>query len=271
MPVSAPLRLLFIGDVVGRAGRRAVKQLLPGLRKELSLDAVFINAENIAHGNGVTADTIREMLDCGVDFCTSGNHVWDNKAGVDYLQRSAAKVLRPANFPAANPGRGVVEVEVGSKRILLINLIGQVFMPQHVSSPFEAFDNLMAKRNLADYCAVLIDFHAEATSEKQALAWYCDGRASLLVGTHTHVPTADLRTLPGGTGLVCDLGCVAPANSVIGADKTKVLKRFLTQTPVALSPVDDETEVLFYSVYAEIDPATRRTVKLLRVDRTVQL
>lgn len=271
MPASAPLRLLFIGDVVGRAGRQAVKKVLPGLRQQLQLNAVFLNAENIAHGNGVTTDTVREMLDCGVDFCTSGNHIWDNKEGVDYLQRSDAKVLRPANFPAVNPGRGLAVVEVGSKRILLINLIGQVFMPQQVSSPFEAFDALVARHNLNDYQAVVVDFHAEATSEKQALAWYCDGRASLLVGTHTHVPTADLRTFPGGTGLVCDIGCVAPANSVIGADKTKVLKRFLTQTPVALSPVDDEREILFYSIYAEIDPDTRKTLKLERVDRTVQL
>jgi calcineurin-like phosphoesterase len=127
------------------------------------------------------------------------------------------------------------------------------------------------KRPLNTYQAVIVDFHAEATSEKQALAWYGDGRLSVLVGTHTHVPTADLRVLPGGTGLVCDLGCVAPSNSVIGADKHKVLRRFLTQMPVALSPVDEEREVLFYSVYAEIDPETRRTLKLQRVDRVVQL
>ncbi|EKD76224.1 MAG: hypothetical protein ACD_43C00186G0002 [uncultured bacterium] len=271
MPVSAPLRLLYVGDVVGRAGRRAVQKLLPELRQTLRLDAVFMNAENIAHGNGITTDTINEMLACGVDFCTSGNHIWDNKEGVDYLQRSDAKVLRPINFPSINPGRGVTEIEIGSKRILLINLIGQVFMPQQVSSPFVAFDDILAKRHLENYQAVIIDFHAEATSEKQALAWYCDGRASLLVGTHTHVPTADLRTLPKGTGLVCDIGCVAPAVSVIGADKEKVLKRFLTQTPVALSPADSETEVLFYSIYAEIDPQTRRTFKLERVDRVVQL
>lgn len=271
MPASTPLRLLFIGDVVGRAGRRAVNKTLPALRQELQLDVVLMNAENLAHGNGITKETITEMLNCGVDFFTSGNHIWDNKAGVDYLQRGDAKVLRPANFPAINPGRGIAEVEIGTKRILVINLLGQVFMPQQVNSPFAAVDDLLAHRNLNDYQAVLIDFHAEATSEKQALAWYCDGRASLVVGTHTHVPTADLRTLPNGTGLVCDLGCVAPANSIIGADKQKVLKRFLTQTPVALSPADDETEVLFYSVYAEIDPDTRRTVKLARVDRTIQL
>lgn len=271
MPARTPLRLLYIGDVVGRAGRAAVQQFVPQLRDEYKLDLVLMNAENLAHGNGITPDTIAEMLNCGVDYCTSGNHIWDNKTGLEYLKRADAKVIRPANLPAANPGKGFCEFEVGSKRILLINLIGQVFMPQAADSPFLTLDRVLQLRPAEHYQAVIIDLHAEATSEKQALAWYADGRASLVVGTHTHVPTADLRILPQGTGLVCDLGCVAPALSVIGADKDRALQRFLTQMPVGLEPAEAAGEVLFYSVYAKIDPATRRTLTLQRVDRSIRV
>lgn len=268
---SGALRLLYIGDVVGRAGRAAVEQLVPQLRQEYKLDLVLMNAENLAHGNGISAKTIEEMLNCGVDYCTSGNHIWDNKDGVEYLKRSDAKVIRPANLPAVNPGKGWCEFEIGTKKVLLINLVGQVFMPQSADSPFACLDAILKGRPVERYQAVIIDFHAEATSEKQALAWHADGRASLLVGTHTHVPTADLRIFPQGTGLVCDLGSVSAAISVIGADKDKVLQRFLTQTSVSLSPAEGAGEILFYSVYAEIDPATRQTIKLERVDRSIRV
>lgn len=263
-----PLRLLYIGDVVGRAGRSAVQQLVPGLRAELKLDAVFMNAENMAHGNGITEATVSEMLASGVDYFTSGNHIFDNKDGVEYLRRGNSKVLRPANFPQVNPGKGHMVVEIGTKKILLINLAGQVFMPQQADNPFHCVDAILRNYTLTDFSAILVDLHAEVTSEKQALAWHLDGRASLVVGTHTHVPTADLRILHHGTGLVCDIGSVAASDSVLGADKHKVLQRFLTQAPVGLSPVE-HGEVIFNSIYVEINPETRTTIKLLRVDRTV--
>ncbi|HBY73626.1 MAG TPA: metallophosphoesterase [Candidatus Kerfeldbacteria bacterium] len=262
------LRFLYIGDVVGKAGRAAVSKLLPGLRAELSVDAVFANAENMAHGNGISTDTVNELLAAGVDYCSSGNHVWDNKDGVEYLKRSDARVIRPANLPASNAGRGWMTVEVGTKKVLLINLVGQVFMPQQADSPFSCIDAILKQHPPEQFNAVLVDMHAEATSEKQALAWYLDGRVSTVVGTHTHVPTADLRILHHGTGLVCDLGSVAAADSVIGADKDKVLHRFLTQLPGSLSPAETG-EVLFNAVLLEIDPATRQTVRLTRVDRVV--
>lgn len=263
-----PLRLLYIGDVVGKAGRAAVTKLLPGLRAELALDAVFANVENMAHGNGISSDTVAEMLAAGVDYCSSGNHVWDNKDGVEYLKRSDARVIRPANLPAVNAGRGWMTFEVGTKKVLLINVVGQVFMPQQADSPFYCIDAILKQHPPENLAAIVVDIHAEATSEKQALAWYVDGRVSAVVGTHTHVPTADLRILPHGTGLVCDLGSVAAADSVIGADKDKVLHRFLTQLPGALSPAETG-EVLFNSVLIEIDPSTRQTVCLTRVDRAV--
>lgn len=270
MPASSSdyLRILYIGDVVGKAGRGALKKLLPGLRVEYKTDAVFMNAENMAHGNGITTETVEEMLGLGVTFCTSGNHIWDNKEGCEYLRRGNSKVLRPANMPAVNPGKGWAIIEIGTKKILLINLIGQVFMPQQSDSPFYCLDSILKQHDLTKFAAVIVDLHAEATSEKQALAWYGDGRLSLMVGTHTHVPTADLRILNQGTGLVCDLGCVGAADSVIGADKNLVLQRFLTQAPVSLKPVESG-EVLFHSVLIEIDPATRRTVRMERVDRSI--
>lgn len=270
MPANPSLRILYIGDVVGKAARQAVQKILPTLRAEYKLDAVFMNVENIAHGNGISVSTIAEMETAGGDYFTSGNHVWDNKDGVGYLQRSDSKVLRPANFPSTNPGKGWVTVEIGTKKVLLINLIGQVFMPQQADNPFHCLDRILAQHHLEQYAAIIVDLHAEATSEKQALAWYSAGRVSLVVGTHTHVPTADLRILPPGTGLVCDIGSVAVADSVIGADKSKVLYRFLTQMPQSLEPADS-SPVLFNSILCEIDATTRKTLRLERIDRQIDL
>ena len=264
------LRLLYIGDVVGKAGRTAVQQLVPGLRQEYKLDLVLMNAENMAHGNGISTTTVDEMLAAGVDYFSTGNHVWDNKDGIEYLQRRDARVIRPANLPAINPGKGWIEFEVGTKKILLINVVGQVFMPQTADSPFTCVDEILKNKPLEQYAAIIVDLHAEATSEKQGLAWHLDGRVSLVVGTHTHVPTADLRILTNGTGLVCDLGSVAAADSVIGADKDKVLRRFLTQMPGALSPAETGP-VLFNSVLFEIDTVSHKTLRMERVDRTVAL
>ncbi|MBI2415931.1 MAG: YmdB family metallophosphoesterase [Candidatus Kerfeldbacteria bacterium] len=268
--MSTTLRLLYIGDVVGKAGRAAVTALVPGLREQLQLDVVLMNAENMAHGNGISTVTVTEMVTSGVDYFSSGNHVWDNKDGVQYLHRSDAKVIRPANLPPTNPGKGWIEFEIGSKRVLLINVLGQVFMPQQADNPFHCLDAILQTHPAKNYHAIIVDIHAEATSEKQALAQYLDGRVSLVVGTHTHVPTADLRILSHGTGLVCDLGFVGVADAVLGANKTKVLHRFLTQMPGALSPAETG-QVLFNSVLFEIDPVTRQTVRMERVDRAIEL
>lgn len=268
--MPAKLALLYIGDVVGKAGRAAVTKLLPSLRADYRPDVVLMNAENMAHGNGITATTVTEMLTAGVDYFSSGNHIWDNKEGVEYLKRNAARVIRPANLPLTNPGRGWITFEVGTKKVLLINLVGQVFMPQQADNPFHCLDAILKQHDLDHYQAIIVDFHAEATSEKQALAWYAAGRVSVVVGTHTHVPTADLRILPGGTGFVCDIGAVAAANSVIGANKDKVLHRFLTQMPLALSP-EERGPVLFNAVLVTIDPATKQTVAMERVDRVTEV
>lgn len=263
------LNILFIGDAVGKGGRAVISKLLPGLREELKLDAVFLNAENIAHGNGITPETIAEMEEAGVDFCTSGNHIYDNVRGVEYLERGG-KVLRPANFPETDPGTGVAELTFGDHKVLLVNLIGEVFMRQPADSPFEVIDNLFKQYPPKNYSAVLIDLHAEATSEKQALAFYVDGRASILVGTHTHTPTADLRTLPDGTGLVCDLGFAGMRDTVLGFNKDDAIERFLTGEKVKLNPIEKGVGVI-NSVLITIDPKTRMPVTLQRIDREIEV
>jgi 2',3'-cyclic-nucleotide 2'-phosphodiesterase len=224
------VKLLFVGDVVGRPGRRAVAEILPRLVDRHRADYVVVNVENSAGGFGVTPEVLAELDEVlPIDCFTSGNHVWDKKEGVELLAREP-RLLRPANYPDGNPGTGlhVGETAAGIP-VATINLEGRVFMTA-LESPFVVADRLLAKLD-GRVKVVLIDFHAEATSEKQALAFYLDGRVSAVLGTHTHVPTADERVLPGGTALITDVGMTGPYESIIGVRVDRVLKRFLLQTP----------------------------------------
>ncbi len=223
------MKLLFIGDLIGKPGRQAVQRLLPGLIDRHQVDYTVVNVENMAGGFGVTPDTLAEIEDLPIDCMTTGNHVWDKKEGVEILDRHP-RLLRPANYPEGNPGRGLHLGETAAGvRVATINLEGQVFL-KNLDSPFVVADRLI--RSLPrDVKVIFIDFHAEATSEKQALAFYLDGRVSAVIGTHTHVPTADERVLPGGTALQTDVGMTGPYLSVIGMRHDRVLHRFLMQTP----------------------------------------
>lgn len=222
------MKLLFVGDVVGKPGRRALRHFLPELVDRHLVDYVVVNIENAAGGFGVTPDILTELGELPVDCFTSGNHIWDNKAGLALLDERP-DLLRPANYPSANPGRGLhVGETAAGVAVATINLEGQVFM-KSLPSPFEAADELLAE--IGKVKVVLVDFHAEATSEKQAMAFYLDGRVSAVLGTHTHVPTADARVLPGGTALITDVGMTGPYESIIGMRAEKVLRRFLLQTP----------------------------------------
>lgn len=251
------MRVLFIGDVIGQPGRRAVTALLPGLRTELGLDVVVANGENVAAGRGLTLRTAKELYDAGVDILTSGNHIWDQREIIEELD-GEAPILRPANYPPGTPGRGLLRV----KGLTVLNLQGRVFMDS-IDCPFRTADALLA----AAEAPVLVDMHAEATSEKQALGWYLDGRAAAVLGSHTHVPTADARVLPGGTAFVTDAGMCGARDSVIGFEAAAVQQRFLTQLPTRL-PVEEKARVLvFNSVLVEIDEASGRARSICRVDR----
>jgi len=254
------VRILFIGDIIGKPGRRAVQALVPGLRREHKIDLVVANGENAAAGFGITPDTAEELFAGSVDVITTGGHVWDKKEAELYLDEEA-RVLRPLNYPPGVPGQGYHRIG----NVTVVNLMGRVFIGT-LDCPFRTMDSLL--ETLPRASLVVVDFHAEATSEKQALGWYLDGRVSVVVGTHTHVPTADQRILPKGTAYVTDLGMVGPLNSIIGNEPEDVLARFLYQTPrrlgVATGPVR------FNSVLVEIDEATRLARTIQRVDSVME-
>ena len=225
------MRILFIGDVVGRTGRTAVNETLPGLVRDWSLDLVVINGENSAGGFGITETIYNELLEAGADAITLGNHAWDQKEALVFIER-APRLIRPANFPKGTPGRGAALVDTKSgKRALVINSIGRVFM-QPFDDPFGSLEKELSACPLREACdAVIVDFHGEASSEKQAIGYFCDGRASLVVGTHTHVPTSDHRILPQGTAYMTDAGMTGDYESVIGMDRTEPMQRFLRGYP----------------------------------------
>ncbi|WP_017931678.1 TIGR00282 family metallophosphoesterase [Robiginitomaculum antarcticum] len=223
------MRFAFFGDVVGRSGRLAVTRHVPRLREDLSLDAVIVNAENAAGGFGLTRATAAELFDCGVDVLTLGNHSFDNPQGITVIDDDQ-RILRPCNYPAGQvPGRGAGLYDIGGYQILVINVLGRVFMDA-LDDPFVAVERELANAPLGDVAdAVIVDMHAEATSEKNAMGVICDGRASLVVGTHQHIPTADTRILPGGTAYQTDAGMCGDYDSVIGMDKEEPVHRFKTR------------------------------------------
>jgi metallophosphoesterase (TIGR00282 family) len=250
------MRILFVGDVVGRPGRDAVAVLLPRLRDELRVDLAIVNGENAAGGAGLTTDIARELQAVGADVVTTGNHVWDQRQFINEID-SLDFVLRPVNLPANNPGRG----SLVAKGALVVNAIGRTFM-NPADDPFRAMDELLA----TDVPLVrVLDWHAEATSEKLAMGWHLDGRVTAVVGSHTHVPTADARVLPNGTALVCDTGMVGPRDSILGMRTDIIVERFRTGLPKRFEVADGQ--VVFGSVLIDADDATGKARSIERVDR----
>ncbi len=227
------MRILFIGDIVGRSGRSALSSRLPGLIAEWKLDLVVVNGENAAGGFGITEAIYNEFIDAGADAVTLGNHSWDQREALVFIER-APRLIRPLNYPAGTPGRGAAMVEAkNGARVLVINAMARIFMDP-LDDPFAAIDRELAACPLGPGAdAIVVDFHGEATSEKQAMGYFCDGRASLVVGTHTHVPTADHRILPGRTAFISDVGMTGDFDSVIGMSKDEPLNRFLRKIPTA--------------------------------------
>ena len=221
------MRILFIGDVVGRSGRVAVHERLPGLVRDWKLDLVVVNGENAAGGFGITEAIYNELIDAGADAVTLGNHAWDQKEALVFIER-APKLIRPLNYPNGTPGRGAALIDAkNGARVLVLNAMGRIFM-EPLDDPFAAVDREISQcplKRVAD--AIIVDMHAETTSEKQAMGHFCDGRASAVVGTHTHAPTADHRVLSGGTAFISDVGMTGDYDSVIGMAKTEPLNRFL--------------------------------------------
>jgi metallophosphoesterase (TIGR00282 family) len=255
------VRVLMVGDVIGSPGRQAVAALLPRLRAELGVQLVIANGENSAGGRGLTRQTVEEMLSVGVDVVTSGNHVWAQREAETYLEQPTP-VLRPLNYPPGVPGRGALTLTVGPTQVRVINLMGSVHLAD-IDNPFRAIDQFLHE---TPRCPVtVVDFHAEVTSEKVAMGWHLDGRVSAVLGTHTHVPTADARLLPAGTAVVTDVGMVGPVNSVIGSSVEPVLRRFLTQMPTRLSVPGGP--VAFNAVLVTVDEGSGRGAAIARVDR----
>ena len=255
------MNILFVGDIVGKPGRQAVVALLPKLKRDYQLDCIVANGENAAHGAGITTAAANELLAAGVDVITTGDHVWDQK-GFDQDIENLSQVVRPANIAPSAPGRGSVVINVGDKaRVGVLNLLGRVFMPNN-DCPFRAAKAELAKLR-RQTSIIIVDLHAEATSEKMAMGRYLDGQVSLVVGTHTHVQTADEQVLPKGTAYLSDAGMCGPHDSVLGRDVNAVINRFVSGMPQRLEVATDKIELC--GVVVEVDEVTGLARKIERV------
>ena len=255
------MKILFIGDVVGKPGRRAVRELVPVLRQRFALDAVIANGENSAGGSGITPETAGELFEAGVDVITSGDHLWDQKE-VSVLLENEARFLRPANYPGGVSGRGSNVFNLhGQQPLAVLNLQGRVFMPS-LENPFACAQTEVDKlRNQARI--IIVDMHAEATSEKIAIARMLDGQVSAIIGTHTHVQTADEQIFPNGTAFLCDAGFTGPHESVLGREIAPIIERFLKNTPQRFNVAKDR--ILLQGAVIEVDPVTGRALSIQRI------
>lgn len=263
------LKILIFGDIFGKPGRTALKQLLPKLKAETHADLVIANGENLAHGMGCTQTTLKECMDAGVDAFTGGNDMWSKPEVETLLAGKGFPLIRPANYPEGTPGAGHMVLEVGTKKVLLINLMGRVFMHVQLDCPFRAVDAILKNYKNETFAAILVDIHAEATSEKTALGHYLDGRVSCVYGTHTHIPTADSRILTAGTGYCTDVGFTGPMDSVIGVRKDIIIQKFLTQRPKAHLIAESGVAEAHY-LLATIDTTTKKTTSLTQHYREFQ-
>jgi 2',3'-cyclic-nucleotide 2'-phosphodiesterase len=263
------LKILFIGDVVGRIGRLTLKKTVHRLRKKYKIDLVIANADNLAHGKGVTETTLKEALDAGVDYFTNGDHAFSSNQFELYDNQP---IIRPANFPSGIPGQGWNLINIQDKKILLISIIGRVFMKMDYDCPFRKTDEILANNFLAEknLSAIIVDIHAEATSEKIALRHYLDGRVSAVLGTHTHVPTADAQITRKGTAYLTDVGMVGYDDGCIGVDKEGIIKTFLTQIAYP-HKVPEKGNSIFCGVLLTVNPKNGKTEAIKQIIETVNI
>lgn len=254
------MKILMVGDICGRTGRTALLKYLPGIKKENNIDIAIVNGENSASGRGITKRTLDEIYRAGADIVTSGNHIWDKKEVVNFIDDEPF-LIRPANYPEPAPGKGYCLYPFKAKNIGVINLSGRSFMPP-MDCPFQKIDHILKK--IKNECQIIIlDFHAETTSEKIAMGWYLDGRATCVFGTHTHVQTADEQILPQGTAYITDLGMVGPRDSVLGMKKDAVLERFKYGRPVRFEAA--EGPAVFSAMIIDVDDQTSKTTAVKRI------
>lgn len=245
------LKIIFFGDVFGRPGREALEAFIPEVKKKYDPDLIIANGENMAHGSGVTKKTFEQCVDAGVDFFTSGNHIFSKKEAIELLEEKNPKIVRPANYPAGTPGNGYQIVQIRTKKIAVVNLMGRVFFREDLDDPFRKIDEILEEVG-KETNNIFVDFHTEVTSEIVAMKYYLDGRVSALVGTHTHVPTQDFHVTKKGTFFVSDSGMVGPKDSILGVDPDIIIQKYLTQIPVRHEVAEsDEAEV--NAIYLEIE------------------
>ncbi|MFA4833229.1 MAG: TIGR00282 family metallophosphoesterase [Patescibacteria group bacterium] len=262
------LNILFIGDINGKIGRQAVAKILPKLKKSQKIDFVFANAENSAHGTGVTEETLKELMEAGVDYFTNGDHAFDKIKQIGCYEKFP--VIRPANYSCDAPGKGYAVVEKEKSKILLVNLIGRVFMAQNYDCPFRKVDEILAKFTKKSLSAIIIDIHAEATSEKVALKHYLNGRVSAVVGTHTHIMTADTEISKEGTAYITDIGMAGFADGCIGVDKEDIIKIFLTQIKQPHT-IPEKGRAIFNAVLITIDSKTGQARNIKPIIKTINI
>jgi len=260
------LRVLMLGDVIGRPGRKMLRTFLPAYRARHGLSFVVVNGENVSGGAGIKADGLDDLFSAGADVVTTGNHVWRREEGYSLL-RNEPRLLRPANYSARLPGRGSTVRPVGGVSVGVINLLGRTFMDP-IDNPFDAVDREIALLRETGAQVILVDFHAEATAEKEAMAFYLDGRVSLLAGTHTHVQTSDEKIFPGGMGYITDLGRCGSFFSVLGMEPRPSLKGFLEGVPKTFTPAKEMP--MMEGVVADIDPVNGKTVRIDRVRESME-
>lgn len=263
------MRILFFGDIIGKPGREAIKKILPKWRKKYKPDLVLANAENLAHGAGVTEKSLNEILKAGIDFLTSGNHIFDKKESYNLLNHKEIPLIRPANWPVAPYGKGEKIVEVGIKKVLIINLNGRLFFRELLDCPFRKVVEILNEYENENLNAIIVDFHAEATSEKTAMGHFLDGRVSAVLGTHTHIPTADEKILQGGTAYISDIGMVGPYDSVISFNKEEAIKGWLTQIFRKVELAEGLVEV--DAVVIDIDTKTKLAKNIKRIQEIVAI